>query len=63
MKAYVAVTDKGWFEHLRILSRHGRVQEVNFWTPKEMGWSVPRARPRSASSTSIICSSSTTSPT
>ena len=23
MKAYVAVTDKGWFEHLRILSRHG----------------------------------------
>ena len=37
MKAYVAVTDKGWFEHLRILSRHGRVQEVNFWTPKSWG--------------------------
>ena len=37
MKAYVAVTDKGWFEHLRILSRQGRVQEVNFWTPRKWG--------------------------
>ena len=37
MKAYVAVTDKRWFEHLRILSRHGRVQEVNFWTPRKWG--------------------------
>ncbi|MXX70770.1 MAG: HNH endonuclease, partial [Gemmatimonadetes bacterium] len=37
MKAYVAVTDKGWFEHLRMLSRHGPVQEVNFWTPRKWG--------------------------
>ena len=37
MNAYVAVTDKRWFEHLRILSRHGRVQEVNFWTPRTWG--------------------------
>ncbi len=37
MKAYVAVTDKTWFEHLRALSRRGRVDEVNFWTPKTWG--------------------------
>lgn len=37
MKAYVAVTDKGWFEHLRTLSCNGPVQEVNFWTPRKWG--------------------------
>ncbi|HLA81041.1 MAG TPA: HNH endonuclease [Thermoleophilia bacterium] len=30
MKAYVAVTDKDWFEHL---SRDSTVDEVNFWQP------------------------------
>ena len=34
MKAYAAVTDKNWFDHLRSLSRGQRVDEVNFWTPK-----------------------------
>ncbi|WP_420632901.1 HNH endonuclease [Candidatus Palauibacter sp.] len=37
MKAYVAVTDKKWFDHLRGLSRHQPVEEVNFWTPKPWG--------------------------
>lgn len=37
MKAYVAVTDKRWFEHLRTLSTRGPVDEVNFWTPKSWG--------------------------
>ena len=35
MRGYVAVTDKAWFEHLRMLSRRGRVDEVNFWNPKK----------------------------
>ena len=37
MKAYVAVTDKRWFQHLRRLSRYGQVEEANFWTPKSWG--------------------------
>ena len=37
MKAYVAVTDKRWFEHLRTLSARRPVDEVNFWTPKSWG--------------------------
>ena len=37
MKAYVAVTDKRWFEHLRTLSARKPVDEVNFWTPKSWG--------------------------
>ena len=37
MKALVAVTNKKWFEHLRELSQHERVEEVNFWTPKPWG--------------------------
>ena len=37
LKAYVAVTHKRWFENLRTLSRHGPVDEVNFWTPKSWG--------------------------
>ena len=37
MKAYIAVTDKTWFTHLRALSRHNHVEEVNFWTPKSWG--------------------------
>ena len=37
MKAYAAVTDKNWFDHLRKLSRRERVEEVNFWTPKPWG--------------------------
>ena len=43
MKAYIAVTDKTWFEHLRALSRHRPVEEVNFWTPKRWGRPVPCA--------------------
>lgn len=31
------VTDKTWFEHLRALARCGRVDEVDFWTPKTRG--------------------------
>ena len=34
LKAYVAVTDKKWFDHLRGLSHRQPVEEVNFWTPK-----------------------------
>ena len=34
MKAYAAVTDKNWFDHLRSLSLREQVDEVNFWTPK-----------------------------
>ena len=37
MNAYVAVTDKQWFDHLRGLSRRQPVEEVNFWTPKPWG--------------------------
>ena len=37
LKAYVAVTDKKWFDHLRGLSRRQPVEEVNFWTPKPWG--------------------------
>ncbi len=37
MNAYVAVTDKRWFDHLRALSRREPVEEVNFWTPKPWG--------------------------
>ena len=37
MKAYVAVTDKTWFQHLRELSLRTPVDEVNFWTPKSWG--------------------------
>lgn len=37
MNAYVAVTDKQWFDHLRALSRREPVEEVNFWTPKPWG--------------------------
>ena len=37
MNAYVAVTDKQWFDHLRTLSRREQVEEVNFWTPKPWG--------------------------
>ena len=37
LKAYVAVTNKRWFRHLRMLSRQTRVAEVNFWTPKRWG--------------------------
>ena len=37
MNAYVAVTDKQWFDHLRALSHREPVEEVNFWTPKPWG--------------------------
>ena len=37
MKAYIAVTDKRWFQHLRTLSSRRPVDEVNFWTPKSWG--------------------------
>ena len=37
MNAYVAVTDKQWFDHLQGLSHEGPVREVNFWTPKPWG--------------------------
>lgn len=37
LKAYVAVTDKTWFQHLRKLSLQTPVDEVNFWTPKSWG--------------------------
>ena len=37
MRAYVAVTDKDWFDHLRTLSKREDVEEVNFWTPKPWG--------------------------
>ena len=35
MKAYVAVTDGAWFEHLKGLSRQGRADEINFWIPNK----------------------------
>lgn len=37
MKAFVAVTDKAWFDYQRALSRREPVEEVNFWTPKPWG--------------------------
>ena len=37
VKAYIAVTDKRWFEHLRMLYRRRRADEVNFWTPNRWG--------------------------
>lgn len=37
MNAYVAVTDRGWFDHLRRLARRGSADEANFWTPKPWG--------------------------
>jgi len=37
MRGYVAVTEKAWFKHLRMLSRREGVDEVNFWLPKKWG--------------------------
>jgi putative restriction endonuclease len=31
---YIALTDRRWFDHLRIRSVDGRLDEANFWLPK-----------------------------
>ena len=54
MKAYVAVTDKRWFQHLRTLSVRRPVDEVNFWTPKSLG----RGSSECSSGVNLYCSSS-----
>lgn len=34
MQPFVAVTDRRWFDYLRSRSTDGRVDEVNFWSPR-----------------------------
>jgi putative restriction endonuclease len=33
-QAFIALTDKAWFDHLSVRAEHGRIDEVNFWSPK-----------------------------
>jgi len=37
MRAFVAPTDKGWFDFLSDRARRGVIDEVNFWMPKPWG--------------------------
>ncbi|MGE0191698.1 MAG: HNH endonuclease [Planctomycetota bacterium] len=34
MKPFVALTDKAWFDYLRVEAADGRLDEVNFWSPQ-----------------------------
>jgi putative restriction endonuclease len=34
MQPFIALTDKAWFDFLASISTEGRVDEVNFWSPK-----------------------------
>jgi putative restriction endonuclease len=36
MEPFVALTDKAWFDYLRGIAVDGRVDEVNFWSPKSV---------------------------
>ena len=33
---FIALTDKAWFDYLSSVSEHGRLDEVNFWSPKSV---------------------------
>jgi putative restriction endonuclease len=37
VRAFIAPTDKGWFDFLRSRADGGQVDEVNFWMPKPWG--------------------------
>ena len=34
VQPFIALTDKAWFDYLSARGEHGRIDEVNFWSPK-----------------------------
>jgi hypothetical protein len=37
LQPFIALIDKAWFDFLSAHGEHGRIDEVNFWSPKSTG--------------------------